>query len=150
MKMEVIGRLGANIEEKTTKKGTSFAVLRLAESEYGDQPDWFNIVAFGKRVEQLKKVAVGRGDQLFIFGHIVNDNYTNKNGEKVYSNSFILDNFVVGARAKVIKETKPENQEIPSKDERLGKNLQAPLEAIPDDVLEDIIQREMDDYDLEY
>ena len=52
--------------------------------------DFFNCTAFGKIAEVVEKY-VTKGTKLIITGRIQNDNYTNKDGQKVYSVQILVD-----------------------------------------------------------
>ena len=52
--------------------------------------DFFNCTAFGKLGEFVEKYC-HQGTKLVVTGRIQNDNYTNKNGEKVYSVQIIAE-----------------------------------------------------------
>ena len=60
---------------------------RFARKNSGaDEPtaDFFNCTAFGKLAEFTERY-LKQGTKIVLVGRIENDNYTNKNGEKVYS-----------------------------------------------------------------
>lgn len=46
--------------------------------------DFFNCTSFGRQGEFVEKY-LRRGTKVVVIGRLQNDNYTNKNGEKVYS-----------------------------------------------------------------
>ena len=52
--------------------------------------DFFNCTAFGKLGEFVEKY-LKQGTKVVVSGRIQNDNYTNKNGEKVYSVQIIAE-----------------------------------------------------------
>ena len=52
--------------------------------------DFFNCTAFGKQGEFVEKY-LKQGTKVVVVGRIQNDNYTNKNGEKVYSVQIIAE-----------------------------------------------------------
>ena len=66
----------------------SIAVDRRFAKRSGDPneatADFFNCTAFGKLGEFVEKY-LKQGIKIVVSGRIQNDNYTNKNGEKVYS-----------------------------------------------------------------
>ena len=71
----------------------SIAVDRRARRNAGgDEPtaDFFNVTAFGKLGEFVEKY-LKQGTKVVVSGRIQNDNYTNKNGEKVYSVQIIAE-----------------------------------------------------------
>ena len=79
---------------------------KAAEGE--ESADFFPCVAFDKRAEFAEK-HLYKGIRIAINGKMRNNNYTNRNGEKVYGNSLYVDNieFADGKR--------DEGQELPAK-----------------------------------
>lgn len=78
---------------------------KAAEGE--ESADFFPCVAFDKRAEFVEK-HLYKGIRIAINGKMRNNNYTNRNGEKVYGNSLYVDNieFADGKRE--------EGQELPA------------------------------------
>lgn len=62
----------------------SLAVDRRFKREGEESTDFFNCTAFGKLAEFTEKYLV-KGVKIVLTGRIQNNNYTNRNGEKVYS-----------------------------------------------------------------
>lgn len=56
----------------------------------GQGADFPNMVAFGKTAEFCEKY-VKKGTRLVIKSHYQSGNYTNKEGQKVYTHDFIID-----------------------------------------------------------
>lgn len=52
--------------------------------------DFFNCTAFGKQAEFVEKY-LKKGTKVVVTGRIQNDNYTNKDGQKVYSVQIIVE-----------------------------------------------------------
>ncbi len=52
--------------------------------------DFFNCTAFGKQAEFVEKY-LKQGTKIAVIGRIQNDNYTNKEGQKVYSVQVIIE-----------------------------------------------------------
>lgn len=70
----------------------SIAVDRRFKRNGDDQTtDFFNCVAFGKLGEFVEKY-LRKGTKVVLDGELRNDNYTNKNGEKVYSMNIVANN----------------------------------------------------------
>jgi len=86
-RVQIIGRLGKDPLEKTTKKGTKFSVFTVAvDRQWKDSDgnahkeiDWFNVEAWGRLgeicLEYLKK-----GRLIFLEGRLRTDRYE-KDGE---------------------------------------------------------------------
>ena len=68
----------------------SIAVNRRFVREGDPDSDFFNCTAFGKQAEFVEKY-FHKGSRMLLTGRIQNDNYTNKNGEKVYSVQVIAE-----------------------------------------------------------
>jgi len=68
----------------------SIAVDRRFKREGQPEADFFNCTVFGKGAEFAEKY-FKKGTKIVICGSIQNDNYTNKEGQKVYSVQIIVD-----------------------------------------------------------
>ncbi len=68
----------------------SLAVNRKYKKEGEPEADFFNCTAFGKIAEFAEKY-LRQGIKVDLVGRIQNDNYTNKNGEKVYSVQVLIE-----------------------------------------------------------
>lgn len=62
----------------------SLAVDRRIKQEGQPEADFFSCTAFGKTAEFCEKY-IKKGTKIVVVGRIQNDNYTNKEGQKVYS-----------------------------------------------------------------
>ena len=68
----------------------SLAVDRRFKREGQPDADFFNCTTFGKQSEFVEKYLL-QGTKGVVTGRIQNDNYTNSNGEKVYSVQVIVE-----------------------------------------------------------
>ena len=68
----------------------SLAINRRFSREGENNVDFFNCTAFGKQAEFVEKY-FRQGSRMILLGRVQNDNYTNKNGEKVYSVQIMAD-----------------------------------------------------------
>ena len=75
----------------------SIAVNRRFARDGEDNTDFFNCTAFGKTAEFVEKY-FHKGSRMLLSGRIQNDNYTNKNGEKVYSVRIIAEDIEFAER----------------------------------------------------
>lgn len=96
-KWSAVGRLSKDIEVRysqganaTAIARTSIAVDRKIKRENEPEADFFNLVAFGKTAEFLEKY-FKKGMKIAIVGRIENDNYTDKDGRKVYGTRIIVE-----------------------------------------------------------
>ncbi len=71
-------------EKQTTVARYSVAVDRRFKREGEPDADFFNCTAFGKQAEFCDKY-LRKGTKVVVEGRLQNDNYTNYQGEKVYS-----------------------------------------------------------------
>ena len=74
----------------------SIAVNRRFPREGEPDSDFFNCTAFGKQAEFVEKY-FHKGSRMLLSGRVQNDNYTNKNGEKVYSVRIIAEEVEFGS-----------------------------------------------------
>lgn len=97
----MIGRICSDINTKYTPNGddvicilnTNIAVpdRNSKKDENGNyETDFFKIVCFGKLAETIETYCK-KGDLIAIRGKLKNNNYTNKDGQKVYSNEIHID-----------------------------------------------------------
>lgn len=96
-KVILMGNLTRNPEIRYTQGEKTMAIARFSLainrrfSRDGEtNVDFFNCTAFGKQAEFVEKY-FRQGSRMLLVGRIQNDNYTNKNGEKVYSVQIMAD-----------------------------------------------------------
>ena len=68
----------------------SLAVDRKFKREGEPDADFFNCTAFGNQAEFIEKY-LRKGTKIVITGRVQNDNYTNKEGQKVYSVQILVE-----------------------------------------------------------
>ena len=79
-------------EVRTTKAGKKFArfsmatneVYKNANGEKVTETQWHNLVAWGKVADLVEK-HLAKGSEVAIEGKLINNNYTDKEGNKKYS-----------------------------------------------------------------
>ena len=74
----------------TAVASLSIAVDRRFKRDGDPDADFFDCTAFGKQAEFAEKY-LKKGVKVVIEGRLQNDNYTNKEGQKVYSTRIIVD-----------------------------------------------------------
>lgn len=74
---KAVGRFSIAVDRRFTREGDPTA-------------DFFNCTAFGKQAEFVEKY-LKKGTKMLVTGRIQNDNYTNKEGQTVYSVQIIVD-----------------------------------------------------------
>lgn len=77
-------------ENSTAIAKFSLAVERKFKRNGEAEADFFNCTAFGKTAEVVEKY-LKKGTKMAVIGRLQNDNYTNKEGQKVYSVQIIVE-----------------------------------------------------------
>ena len=91
-----VGRLSKDVELRHSQDGktaiarTNIAVDRKIKKDGDPEADFFNLIAFGKTAEFLDKY-FRKGNRIAIVGRVENDNYTDKDGRKVYGTRVIVE-----------------------------------------------------------
>ena len=91
-KVQLIGHLGIAPEVRTTKAGKKMVRFSMATNEVyknvnGEkvtETQWHNLIAWGK-VADLAEKFLSKGSEVAIEGKLINNNYTDKDGNKKYS-----------------------------------------------------------------
>ena len=94
----LMGRLTRDPEIRYSQSDSTMAIARFSlavDRRYkkpGDEvtADFFNCTVFGKQAEFVEKY-LKKGTKILTAGRIQNDNYTNKEGQKVYSVQIIVE-----------------------------------------------------------
>jgi single-strand DNA-binding protein len=106
-----VGNLAKN-PELAVKGDTSYTRICLVGNDYAGKDEQGNVreavtslwfVAFESLGEAIAKNA-RKGDQLILQAHIRSNNWIDKEGEKQYDYSFVVQNFRFGAPGKVKRE----------------------------------------------
>jgi len=87
-KVIMMGRLTRDPEVSSSTSGTTFARYSIAvdrkfKREGEPDADFFNCTSFGKQAEFVEKY-LKKGTKVVVTGRLQNNNYTNKDGQKVY------------------------------------------------------------------
>lgn len=90
-KVILMGRLTRDPEVRYSQGASQTAVARFSiavdrrfKREGEPDADFFNCTAFGKQAEFIERY-LHKGTKVVVCGRIQNDNYTNKEGQMVYS-----------------------------------------------------------------
>lgn len=94
-KIILMGRLTKDPDVSSSASGTtiarfSIAVDRKFKREGDPDADFFNCSSFGKQAEFVERY-LKKGTKVILSGRLQNDNYTDKNGNKVYAVKVITD-----------------------------------------------------------
>ena len=91
----------------------SIAVNRRFANDGETNADFFNCTAFGKTAEFIEKY-FRQGSRMSLVGRIENNNYTNKNGEKVYSVQIMVEEVEFAERKTAQSNNQTQNQNQPA------------------------------------
>ena len=96
-KVILMGRLTRDPEVRYSQGASQTAVARFSvavdrrfKREGEPDADFFNCTAFGKQAEFIERY-LHKGTKIVLSGRIQNDNYTNKDGQMVYSVRVMVD-----------------------------------------------------------
>lgn len=96
-KIILCGRLTKDPEVRYSQGATQTAVARVSlavnrkwKREGEPEADFFNCTAFRKQAEFIEKY-LRKGSKVLVSGRVQNDNYTNKDGQKVYSVNIMIE-----------------------------------------------------------
>ncbi len=106
-KVILMGNLTRDPEIRYSQGENSLAIARFSIAvnrrfaRQGDtDTDFFNCTAFGRTAEFVEKY-FHKGSRMLLTGRVQNDNYTNNNGEKVYSVQVIAEEVEFAERKSV-------------------------------------------------
>lgn len=99
-KVQLIGNLGADPEVKETGKSGSMVRLSLAttesyinaKKEKVEETNWHNLLLWGNLASSTEKF-LSKGDTIAVEGRLKNNTYTDKNGEKRYTNDIVVNEY---------------------------------------------------------
>ena len=84
-----MGRLTKDPAIRYTQDGKAIADFSLAVDRFGGtDADFFRLTAFGKTAEFAEKY-LRKGTKVVAQGRVENDNYTNRDGQKVFGMRFL-------------------------------------------------------------
>lgn len=96
-KVLFMGRLTRDPEVRYSQGANASAVARFSiavdrrfKREGEPDADFFNCTAFGKTAEFVEKY-LKQGTKIVLSGRVENDNYTNKDGQKVYGTRILVE-----------------------------------------------------------
>nr|DAO63753.1 MAG TPA: Single strand binding protein [Caudoviricetes sp.] len=115
----LIGRLTRDPDVRYSQTDSNMAIARFSlavdrrHKKQGDETtaDFFNCTAFGKQGEFVEKY-LKKGTKVVVTGRIQNDNYTNKEGQKVYSVQIMVEE-IEFAESKAAGQGVQNNDSIP-------------------------------------
>ena len=127
--INICGRLTRDPEMRSTSGTTiaryTVAVDRKFKQDGKPDADFFNCIAFGKSAEFAEKY-FRQGTKIIVSGRMEQDNYTDKNGNKVYTWQLLVNDQEFAESKKAAEENgsaKPANDsgfvEVPENEEDL-------------------------------
>ena len=92
----LMGRICKDPDITSSQSGTtiarySIAVDRRFKKEGEPTADFFTCVSFGKQAEFVDRY-LKKGTKIVVTGELQNNNYTNKDGQKVYDTRILTNN----------------------------------------------------------
>ena len=136
-KVILMGNLTRDPEIRYTQSENPLAVARFGLAvnrrfaRQGETDvDFFNCTAFGKQAEFVEKY-FKQGSRMLLSGRVQNDNYTNKNGERVYSVQIIAEEIEFAER----KSTADANAAAAASQNNFGGGAPEPNAAASDDFM---------------
>ena len=119
-KVILMGRLTRDPDVRYSHTDSNMAIARFSLAvdrrfkKQGDTvtADFFNCTAFGKQGEFVEKY-LKQGTKIVVTGRIQNDNYTNKEGQKVYSVQIMVEE-IEFAESKAAGQGAQNNDSMPS------------------------------------
>jgi single-strand DNA-binding protein len=98
----LIGRVGAQPETKTLENGSQYSRFSIAtsesykndEGEKIEDTQWHNIIVWDKKAEIAQKY-LKKGSEVAIEGKLVNNNYTDKEGNKKYTTDIVVSELLL-------------------------------------------------------
>lgn len=106
-KVQLIGNLGNAPEVRNTESGKKlvrFSIAtnesyRNAKGEKVTETQWHNLIAWGKVAEIAEKY-LSKGSEVAIEGKLMNNNYTDKDGNKKYNTEIqVHELLLLGSKA---------------------------------------------------
>ena len=94
-KVIMMGRLTRDPEVSSSTSGTTFARFSIAvdrrfKKEGDPDADFFNCTSFGKQAEFVERY-LKKGTKIVVSCRLQNNNYTNKDGQKVYDIRVVVE-----------------------------------------------------------
>lgn len=120
-KVFLTGRLGSDPSLRQTSADNSMLVSRLA-TNYGDNTEWYTLLAFSKTAEYLTKFAQ-KGQEVFIEGRLSSKIYNDKTGKEREGTVVIVLNVLLG---KIPLNIKPLEQEDSNYQEQVSSSMFEP------------------------
>ena len=120
-----IGRFSLAVDRRFRRAGDSV------------EADFFNCTAFGRQAEFAEKY-LKQGTKILLVGRVQNDNYTNREGQKVYSVQIIAEEIEFAESKNAAANNRPQSQPAPAAgNDSFGGTADDGFMNIPDGVDDD-------------
>src|SRR5687768_695746 len=100
-KVMLIGNVGRDPEMRYTQSGEPVTTFSLAtnrrtqrDGQWVDEPDWHNIVAWGKLAEQCNEY-LNKGRKIYVEGRLQTRSFDNKEGVKQYRTEIVANTMLM-------------------------------------------------------
>jgi single-strand DNA-binding protein len=115
-KVILMGRLTRNPEVRIGQNNTKVSTFTLAvdrkfKKQGEAEADFFNCTAFGKQADFVENY-LKQGTKMLVTGSIQNNNYTNKDGQKMYSVQIIVNELEFAESKSSAQVTQPTQQPV--------------------------------------
>jgi single-strand DNA-binding protein len=119
-KVLMMGRLTRDPEVRYSNEGNAVSKFNLAvdrryKREGQPDADFFNCVAFGKTAEFTEKY-LKKGTKVVLEGELQNNNYTNKDGQKVYGMQIVVNSLEFAESKSSSNSDRDSTQQVDSND----------------------------------
>lgn len=126
----LIGRLTRNPELKESESGTKQTTFTLAVNRIKDGADFINCVAWNKIAEVINKYLT-KGRELGIEGRLQTNSYEDREGNKHYTTSVVVDNITFIGSKEQDKEQDIVKQDVKDPFEEFGDEIELSDEDLP-------------------
>ena len=127
-KVILMGRLTRDPEISSSTSGTTFARFSIAvdrkfSREGEPDADFFNCSAFGKTAEFIER-NIHKGTKILVSGRLQNNNYTNKEGQKIYDVRVVVEDVEFGESKKYTNNAQTQDEFLSVPD---GQDMELPF-----------------------
>lgn len=126
----LIGRLTRNPELKESESGTKQTTFTLAVNRIKEGADFINCVAWNKIAEVINKYLI-KGRELGIEGRLQTNSYEDREGNKHYTTSVVVDNITFIGSKEQDKEQDIVKQDVKDPFEEFGNEIELSDSDLP-------------------
>lgn len=126
----LIGRLTRNPELKESESGTKQTIFTLAVNRIKEGADFINCVAWNKIAEVISKYLT-KGRELGIEGRLQTNSYEDREGNKHYTTSVVVDNITFIGSKEHSKDEDIVKQDVKDPFEEFGDEIELSDSDLP-------------------